>query len=295
MRRTPVTDPPAVAAPDDPRDLRRRIVDALPKEPKRRSLRWALRAVIAWPLVVVAFCLIAPAVGVAQTTASPGGILTLNLDGESGGLSNTLQLIAMLTILTLAPSIVILMTAFTRIIIVLGFVRTAMGTQGTPPNQVLTGVALFLTMFVMAPTFTQIKDDALVPLMDKRITEEVALKRAEQPMRNFMFAQMADDSSEIELFMEMSGKGQPATRQDVPTTTLIPAFVLSELKKAFQIGFLIFVPFLIIDIVIASITMSMGMVMLPPVVISLPFKILLFVLVDGWTLVAESVVRGFNV
>lgn len=293
MRRIPVTDPPAVAAPDDPRDLRRRIIDGLPKEPKRRSLRWALRAIIAWPLVVVAFCLIAPQVGFAQTTAAPG--ITLNLDNQDGGLSTTLQLIAMMTILTLAPSIIILMTSFTRIIIVLGFVRTAMGTQSTPPNQVLTGVALFLTMFVMAPTFTQIKDDALVPLMNKRITEEVALKRAEQPIRNFMFAQMADDSTEIELFMDMSGKPQPETRQDVPTTTLIPAFVLSELKKAFQIGFLIFVPFLIIDIVIASITMSMGMVMLPPVVISLPFKILLFVLVDGWTLVAESVVRGFNV
>jgi len=283
----PVTE----AAPGQagPPDLRARVLAALPREARDRRLRWLVRAVVAWPLVVALACLAWPAVSRAQ----PAGI-NINLEDGSGGVSTTLQLLALMTVLSLAPSIVIMMTAFTRIVIVLGFVRNALGTQQIPPNQVLVGVALFLTMFVMAPTFGQVNEQAIQPLIENRISETQALKNAEAPMREFMFAQMRDDSSEIRLFMEMSDRPAPATEADVPTTVLIPAFVLSELKKAFQIGFLIFVPFLIIDIVIASTVMSMGMVMLPPVVISLPFKILLFVLVDGWTLVAESVVRGFN-
>jgi len=272
-----------------PPDLRARVLAALPREPRNRRLRWLLRGVVAWPLVVAVACLVWPAVSRAQ----PAGI-NVNLEDGSGGVSTTLQILALMTVLTLAPSIVIMMTAFTRIVIVLGFVRNALGTQQIPPNQVMVGVALFLTMFVMAPTFGQINDRAIQPLMENRISETQALQNAEGPLREFMFAQMKDDSSEIRLFMEMAEEPAPETEADVPTTVLIPAFVLSELKKAFEIGFLIFVPFLIIDIVIASTVMSMGMVMLPPVVISLPFKILLFVLVDGWTLVAESVVRGFN-
>jgi flagellar biosynthesis protein FliP len=273
---------------DYPADLRDRIVAALPSEPRNRHLRWMLRAFLVSPFAVALLCLAMPAVGMAQTG------INVNLEDGSGGVSTTLQLLALMTVLSLAPSIVIMMTAFTRIVIVLGFVRNALGTQQIPPNQVLVGVALFLTMFVMAPTFGQINDEAIQPLIENRIDEGTALERAEQPMRDFMFGQMADDSSEIQLFMDMADEPRPETRADVPTTVLIPAFVLSELKKAFEIGFLIFVPFLIIDIVVASTVMSMGMVMLPPVVISLPFKILLFVLVDGWTLVAESLVRGFN-
>ncbi len=273
---------------DYPADLRDRIVAAMPHEPRNRHLRWTVRAFLVSPVVITVLCLLWPAVGLAQ----PAGI-NVNLE-DGGGVSTTLQLLALMTVLSLAPSIVIMMTAFTRIVIVLGFVRNALGTQQIPPNQVLVGVALFLTMFVMAPTFGQINEQALQPLIENRIDEGTALERAEKPMRDFMFDQMADDSSEIQLFMDMADEPQPETRADVPTTVLIPAFVLSELKKAFEIGFLIFVPFLIIDIVIASTVMSMGMVMLPPVVISLPFKILLFVLVDGWTLVAESLVRGFN-
>ena len=271
MDSAPVTTAPASAARTYSRDLRQRIVDALPREPKRRSLRWALRGLVLWPILVALVCLLLPAVGLSQTATQGTGI-NLNLNDGTGGVSSTLQLLALLTVLSLAPSIIILMTSFTRIIIVLGFVRNALGTQQMPPNQVLTGVALFLTMFIMTPTFQQVNDQALQPLMNDRISQEQALKRAEQPVRNFMFAQMTDDSSEIQLFMEMSEKRQPKTRADVPTTVLIPAFVLSELKKAFQIGFLIFVPFLIIDIVVASTVMSMGMVMLPPVVISLPFQ-----------------------
>lgn len=280
---------PRVPLREYPGDLRARLVASLPPEPRNRHLRWILRGLLVWPLVVTLACMVLPAVGM----AAPGISVNLGNDG-SGGVSTTLQLVALMTVLSLAPSIVIMMTAFTRIVIVLGFVRNALGTQQIPPNQVMVGVALFLTMFVMAPTFQKVNDQALTPLMDHRISEETALKNAQVPLRDFMFAQMNDDSSEIALFMDMAGKKKPETRGDVPTTVLIPAFVLSELKKAFEIGFLIFVPFLIIDIVVASTVMSMGMVMLPPVVISLPFKILLFVLVDGWTLVAESLVRGFN-
>lgn len=275
--------PPAPAG--APLDLlRERIVAALPPPARTRRRRWLRRGLLLSPVVVSIGCLLWPAVA----WAAPG--INLTLDDE-GGVSTSLQLLALLTVLTLAPSILIMMTSFTRIIIVLGFVRNALATPQMPPNQVLVGIALFLSLFVMAPTFTEINDQALQPLLDKRIDERTALQRAEQPIRDFMFRQV--DQKDLALFTELSGEGRPETRADVPTRVLIPAFVLSELKTAFEIGFLIFIPFLIIDMVIASTVMSMGMVMLPPVIISLPFKILLFVLVDGWHLVSESVVRGF--
>lgn len=265
--------------------LRERIVAALPPPARTRRRRWLRRGLLLFPLIVVLGCIAWPAVA----AAAPG--INLNLDSEDGGVSTSLQLLALLTVLSLAPSILIMMTSFTRIIIVLGFVRNALGTPTMPPNQVLVGVALFLSLFVMAPTFSAINEDALQPLMEKKIDEGEALKRAEAPIRAFMFEQV--DQRDLALFTELSESGRPETRADVPTTVLIPAFVLSELKTAFEIGFLILIPFLIIDMVIASTVMSMGMVMLPPVIISLPFKILLFVLVDGWHLVSESLVRGF--
>jgi flagellar biosynthetic protein FliP len=206
--------------------------------------------------------------------------------------SNAVQLLLFIGGISLVPALLFCVTGFTRILIVLGFIRSGLGTPTAPPNQVLVGIALFLTMFVMAPTFTAINDTAIQPLMDKKIDEQTALKRAEIPIREFMFAQV--DQKDLSLFTDMSGEGRPKTRADVPTRVLIPAFVLSELQTAFEIGFLILIPFLIIDMVIASTVMSMGMVMLPPVVISLPFKILLFVLVDGWHLVSESLVQGFQ-
>jgi flagellar biosynthetic protein FliP len=266
--------------------LRERIVAALPPPARTRRRRWLRRAFFLTPIGVTLGCILWPAVA----WAAPGINLTLDGDGK-GGVSTSLQLLALLTVLSLAPSILIMMTSFTRIIIVLGFVRNAMGTPTMPPNQVLVGVALFLSLFVMGPTFTTINDTALQPLLKHKITEEQALKRAEAPIRDFMFKQV--DQSDLKLFTELSKEPRPRTRADVPTRVLIPAFVLSELKTAFEIGFLIFIPFLIIDMVIASTVMSMGMVMLPPVVIAMPFKILLFVLVDGWHLVSESVVRGF--
>jgi flagellar biosynthesis protein FliP len=267
-------------------DLRARLIDALPKQPQRRSLRWLWRGAMLGPVLVALGCALWPAV----LMAAPTGI-NLNLQDGSGGVSTTLQLVALMTVLSLAPSIIIMMTSFVRIVIVLGFVRNALGTQQMPPNQVLIGVALFLTMFVMSPTLTTINDTALQPLMDKKIDTQTAIKRAEAPIRDFMFKQV--DQGDLGTFMDLAKEKRPKTRADVPTRVLIPAFVISEVKTAFQIGFLILVPFLIIDMVIASTVMSMGMVMLPPVVISLPFKILLFVLVDGWSLVSESLVRGF--
>jgi flagellar biosynthesis protein FliP len=265
--------------------LRERIVAALPPPARTRRRKWLRRGLLLSPVILALGCIAWPAVA----AAAPG--INLNLDSEDGEVSTSLQLLALLTVLSLAPSILIMMTSFTRIIIVLGFVRNALGTPSMPPNQVLVGIALFLSMFVMAPTFGAINSEALQPLMANQIDEGEALKRAEAPIRAFMFAQV--DQRDLALFTELSKKERPKTRADVPTTVLIPAFVLSELKTAFEIGFLILIPFLIIDMVIASTVMSMGMVMLPPVIISLPFKILLFVLVDGWHLVSESLVRGF--
>jgi flagellar biosynthetic protein FliP len=194
--------------------------------------------------------------------------------------------------ISLVPALLFTVTGFTRIVIVLGFIRSGLGTPTAPPNQVLVGIALFLTIFVMAPTFNQIKTDAYDPLQKGRITQEQAFKRAEIPMREFMFDQTR--TKDIALFAGLAKIKDVKTRADIPTYVLIPAFVISELKTAFQIGFLIFLPFLIIDLVVASTLMSMGMMMLPPIFISLPFKILLFVLVDGWNLVTRSLVESFS-
>ncbi len=206
--------------------------------------------------------------------------------------STAVQILLLVGGLTLIPALLFCVTGFTRILIVLGFIRTAIGTPTAPPNQVLVGIALFLTLFVMQPTFNAIKHDAWDPLQSHKITPAIAVKRAEGPLRKFMFAQTRND--DLSLFVKLAKVKQPKTRADIPTYVLIPAFIISELKTAFQIGFLIFLPFLVIDLIVASTLMSMGMIMLPPVFISLPFKILLFVLVDGWGLVTESLVRSFH-
>src|SRR6185312_16569354 len=205
---------------------------------------------------------------------------------------SAVKIILMLTVLTLAPAILIMMTAFTRIIIVLSFVRQALGTQQMPPNQLLVGLALFLTFFIMSPFFNKINQDALQPYLNNQISQEDAVTKALAPIRVFMFHQTR--AQDLQLFVGLSKMSTPKTRADVPTTVLIPSFVLSELKTAFQIGFIIYLPFLVIDMVAASVLMAMGMMMLPPVVISLPFKIMLFVLVDGWTLLVGSLVKSFG-
>jgi flagellar biosynthesis protein FliP len=206
--------------------------------------------------------------------------------------SNAVQILLLVGGITLIPALLFTVTGFTRILIVLGFIRNAMGTQTSPPNQVLVGIALFLTLFVMAPTFNAIKNDAVEPLIHHRINTAQALKRGQEPLREFMFRQTRP--KDIALFEDLAHRKQPKTRGDVPTYVLIPAFIMSELKTAFQIGFLIFLPFLIIDLIVSSTLMSMGMIMLPPIFISLPFKILLFVLVDGWDLVTRSLVASFH-
>ncbi|MCF6466299.1 flagellar type III secretion system pore protein FliP [Clostridium sp. Cult2] len=204
----------------------------------------------------------------------------------------SLQILFILTLLTLAPSILIMMTSFTRLIIVLSFIRNALGLQQTPPNQVIIGLALFLTFFIMAPIGAQINEEAIQPYLKEEINQDLALEKALNPIREFMFRQTRD--KDLGLFLNMKKLDEVNSLEDIPNHVLMPAFIISELKTAFQIGFVIFIPFLVIDMVVASTLMSMGMMMLPPVIISLPFKILLFVLVDGWNLIVKSLVLGFK-
>jgi flagellar biosynthetic protein FliP len=204
----------------------------------------------------------------------------------------SLQILLMLTVLSLAPSIIIMMTAFTRIIVVLSFLRSALATQQMPPNQVVVGLALFLTFFTMSPYFEQVYKNAWQPFLAGTISQEAATTEALKPMREFMFKQAREN--DVALFVNLMDGPRPASQNDVPTTVLIPAFIISELKTAFQIGFLIYIPFIVVDMVVASTLMSMGMMMVPPVMISLPFKILLFILVDGWHLVIRSLLMTFN-
>jgi flagellar biosynthetic protein FliP len=220
--------------------------------------------------------------------------ITIGLNGaptEQGNVSTAIQIVFAMTLLSLAPSIMMLMTSFTRIVIVLGFLRSAMGVQNAPSNQIIIGMSIFLTMFIMAPIANRINTEALQPYMDKKMSLDVALDKGSGPLKQFMLKQTRP--SEIDFFLGISGKG--ATKVDqLPMTVVIPSFVVSELRTSFQMGFLIYIPFLVIDFVVASTLMSMGMMMMPPVMISLPFKLLLFVLVDGWHLVIQSLVKSFG-
>jgi len=216
----------------------------------------------------------------------------MNLSFDLGQTGSAVQMFLLLTVLSIAPAILVLMTSFTRIVVVLSFVRNALGTQQLPPTQVIIGLSLFLTFFVMMPVFSDINTNALQPYMNSEITREEALDKAEQPLRTFMFKQTRE--KDLALFVNMADIDKPKTYGDIPTYVLIPSFVISELKTAFQMGFAIFIPFIIIDMIVASTLMTMGMMMLPPMMISLPFKILLFVLVDGWSLVVQSLVNSFK-
>jgi flagellar biosynthetic protein FliP len=211
---------------------------------------------------------------------------------KSGDVAVTLQILFLMTILSLAPAIVILTTSFTRIIVVFHFLKQALGVQQMPPSQVLVGLALFLTFFIMAPVWEKINNDAIQPYLKNEITQAQAYEKAVKPIREFMFKQVRED--DLALFVSMANLPKPNNRDEIPTYVLIPAFAISELKIAFQIGFLIYIPFLMIDLIVASVLMSMGMIMLPPVMISLPFKILLFILIDGWHLVVQSLIQSFR-
>ncbi|WP_238701311.1 flagellar type III secretion system pore protein FliP [Mariprofundus erugo] len=220
--------------------------------------------------------------------------LSLNLgDGEDPDTWFTgLKILAMLTILTLAPSILVMMTSFTRILIVFAFLRQALGTQQAPPNQILIGLSLFLTMFVMMPVWQKIDTEALTPYLNEEINQSVAYDKAIAPLRDFMLKQTRED--DLVLFLSAAKIDKPAKAEDMPMHVLIPAFVISELRTAFEIGFLIYIPFIVLDLIVASVLMSMGMMMLPPVMISLPLKIILFVLVDGWHLITANLLASFK-
>ena len=228
---------------------------------------------------------------------APAAAQNLSLDfGDGVGPGSTtariIQLLALMTVLTLAPSIQIMVTSFTRIMVVLSFLRTAMGTQQTPPNQVLTSLALFLTAFIMAPTLETTYQQAIKPLIDEEITEFEAFERGVEPFREFMMRQVREE--DVTLFVDIAGIPDDEVSAEMPLRVLVPAFMISELRRAFEIGFLLFLPFLVIDMVVAAVLMSMGMMMMPPIIIALPFKIIFFVLVDGWFMIVGSLVRSFG-
>ena len=218
--------------------------------------------------------------------------LSLSTNSDETSLSGTLQILLIITVISLAPSIMVMVTSFTRIIIVLHFVRTAIGTQSSPPNNVLIGLSLFLTLFIMSPVIAQIKTEAYDPLVAEEITQQEALERGIQPLREFMLKQTRQD--DLRLFMDIAKIEPVESVDELSITIIIPAFIISELRAAFIIGFLIYVPFIVIDMVVSSVLMSMGMMMLPPTTISMPFKILLFILADGWNLVIGQLVNSFN-
>lgn len=241
--------------------------------------------------VSIALVAALPLLAQAPEIAIPNIHLNIGQSRAPQDLSASLQIILLLTILSLAPAIIILLTSFTRTVIVLSFTRSALGTQQIPPNVVIIGLALFLTGFTMAPVWKQVDSQALQPYLAHKITYDVALERAMLPVRAFMFEQTRE--SDLALFVNLAKIPRPNTRADVPTYVLIPAFVIGELKTAFTMGFLIFIPFIIIDMVVATVLMSMGMMMMPPMLVSLPCKLMLFVLIDGWHLIAKSLVTSF--
>jgi flagellar biosynthetic protein FliP len=220
-------------------------------------------------------------------------MISIAMDKVKGpeDVSVVIQIFAILTLLSIAPAILIMLTSFTRFIIVFSLLRQAMGTQQMPPNQILIGLAMFLTFYVMTPVWQDVNQNALQPYLEKKIGAEQALNTALIPIRKFMYKQIRE--KDLALFVEIVGLKRPDTPADIPTMVLIPSFIISELKTAFQLGFLLFIPFLIVDMVVASVLLAMGMMMLPPIMISLPFKLLLFVLVDGWQLIVGSLVKGF--
>ncbi len=250
------------------------------------------KALILLTLILVLF---SPALLLAQPSTSltlPKIGISIGSSNNPGDISTTLQILLLITVLSLAPALLIMTTSYLRIIIVFHFLRSALGTQQMPPNQLVAGISLFITFFVMAPTWGNVNDQALKPLIDGKITAEQAYDKGIVPIRDFMFKNVRNE--DIELFVGMANLKRPDQRKDLPTYVVIPAFILSELRAGFIIGFFLFIPFIMIDMIIASILLSMGMLMLPPTLISLPFKILLFVMVDGWQLVLGSVARSFS-
>jgi len=253
----------------------------------RRVSQYSLFVISALALVVLS-----ATAGQAETLPLPSLNIGVGTATKPGEVATTIQIFFLLTVLTLAPGLLIMTTSFTRIVVVLSFLRTAMGTQQAPSNQVILALSMFLTFFIMSPVWQQIDREAYRPWKAQQISQEQAMDRAVQPVRKFMLSQTRE--KDLALFVNLSKLPRPKNSDDIPTLTVIPAFMISELRTAFQIGFLIYIPFIVVDMVVASVLMSMGMMMLPPVMISLPFKILLFVLVDGWGLIISSLVKSFG-
>jgi flagellar biosynthetic protein FliP len=242
-------------------------------------------------LLVLAAFLLVPVAAWAQGLPIPTIKIGVGEAKDAGEVSILIQILILLTVLSLAPAILIMMTSFTRLVIVFSFLRSALGTQQMPPNQILIGLSLFLTFFIMTPVWSTVHEKALVPYQEKKISQGQAIDEALKPVRQFMFKQTRE--KDLALFVNIAKISKPKNKEEIPTTVLLPAYMISELKTAFQIGCLLYIPFLIIDMVVSSILLSMGMMMLPPVMISLPFKALLFVLVDGWNLIVGSLVKSF--
>ncbi|WP_026840983.1 flagellar type III secretion system pore protein FliP [Citrifermentans bremense] len=247
---------------------------------------------MAGALLLVLATLVMAGTALAEPLSLPTVSVGVGKVTKPADVSVVLQIFFLMTVISLAPSLLMMTTSFTRIVVVLSFLRSALGTQQAPSNQIVIGLSLFLTFFIMAPVWQQVNANALQPYRASQITQEEAVKRGVAPLRKFMLSQVRE--KDLALFINLSKLPRPKNADDIPTLTLIPAYMVSELKTAFQIGFLIFIPFLVLDMVVASVLMSMGMMMLPPVMISLPFKILLFVLVDGWGLVIGSLVKSFG-
>lgn len=297
LKEIPQTDFNDLPEPENRQDLpngtKTGFISRFTREISRRACRLDIRKIFMCIALVIFFaCCLQQYVLAAPDNIIPN--IDIRIDGESGqgGLLNALGILAILTVLTLAPAILILTTSFTRIAIVFSFLRAGMGTQQTPPNQVLIGLALLLTFFIMTPTWGQINEAAVTPYMSGEITAQEAISLGQEPVKEFMLKQTREN--DLALFIEMGQAEIPSTPEEMSLTQIVPAFAISELKTAFEMGFILFLPFLVIDMVVASTLMSMGMLMLPPVLISLPFKLLLFVLVDGWNLITKSLIGSFR-
>lgn len=258
----------------------------------RKYKKTSIKIALFWIVVLGIDFLTSSSVSAANTD---GNLISVGISGNNGSdLSSALQMLLVLTVISLAPSILIMLTSFTRIVIVLHFTRSALGTQTVPPNQIIIGLSLFLTFFIMAPTFTQVYNDAIQPLSNNQITVQEAMDTGIKPLRTFMLKQTSTKDLDTFLSINKTDPGSIKSEDDIPTTVLIPSFIISELRIAFIIGFLIYLPFIVIDMVVSSTLMSMGMMMLPPTTISTPFKILLFVMADGWNLIIGNLVSTFN-
>ncbi len=266
----------------------------MPRNKSETKTLYTIKLLVLYLAIFAGFLFLMPSYSFAQTQSVSSPFFSINVEHEEdpGQVSVVLQIFLLLTVLSIAPALLIMMTSFTRIAIVLSVLRQAIGTHSMPPNQIILGLALFLTFFIMTPVWEKVNTEAIQPYLKKEITQKQALENAFKPIRSFMFKQTRE--KDLAMLVKISNTARPKNMDDIPTSVLIPSFILSELKTAFQMAFMLYVPFLVIDMVVASVLLSMGMMMLPPIMISLPFKLMLFVLADGWYLIVGSLVKSFG-